>query len=969
MDKKKLFEVIQKQCIPVVWSKGLGLVRQNAVILDSETEEEIRFRIAIKNKAVSPIVTFWPEDEDAYCDCSSPQEPCEHIAAAAIALKQNLVQKKQQPDPSSEGTRLIYQLTEKENELHFERIIVEKDKQTPLRESLIAKVGGLTSGRTVGLNLPVTKNDFAIEAALGQKKWGAIDKDKIETLFKELRNAPYVELNNKPIKISNIPFQVKAELIDEKNGIRLKKVASFNPEKVFRNGVVLHDGVLYSLKNSPLSTEEKRLFLNNGTFFNQNTVSQFFIETLPQLKEKIDIDIKIKNPPEFFESEPKVILDFQKQSSEKLCVTAKIFYGTPEAAEVVNDQIKLLQDDLKIPIRKKDEELLFIKKVRLELGLTVGQPSFFENANAIEFLSKAKKWPCKGEAIADFSVIGTLDPQIQISDDNFTVNFNCQQDFHVDAKRVFTAWNNGHSFVPLNEGGWAKIPHNWFEQYGDQIEKILNAKEQNKKIPGYFIPQAISICEELNTPVNESLLRLKNNLEKTNQIENTQLPKDINATLRHYQQDGVNWLSFLKKSEMGALLADDMGLGKTLQAICVVEGKTLVIAPTSVLFNWQEQIEKFRPNLKYCLYYGKKRTLDKNADIIITSYNLLRIDQEIFQSHEWDTIILDESQLIKNPESQTAKATYQLNGKFKLALTGTPIENHLYDLWSQFQFLNPGLLGPKSSFTENLSQSSDSINRIKKTIKPFILRRLKSDVAKELPQKTEIILHSELNEEEEQIYQSIYNASKKEIVSKLNSDGNVLQALELILRLRQTCCHADLVPGVDLENSSKLTLLMESLKSSIDSEHKSLVFSQWTSYLDKIEQKLIESNISFLRLDGSTKNRAEIVNNFQAQGGPPILIMSLKAGGVGLNLTAADHIYITDPWWNPAAEKQAADRAHRIGQENPVFIHKLITKGTIEEKIIELQERKKSLSEAILEETNKNTSITKEDILFLLDRN
>ena len=419
------------------------------------------------------------------------------------------------------------------------------------------------------------------------------------------------------------------------------------------------------------------------------------------------------------------------------------------------------------------------------------------------------------------------------------------------------------------------------------------------------------------------------------------------------------------------MLADDMGLGKTLQMLCALDGKSLIVAPTSVLFNWQAEIQKFRPSLKTSMFYGSKRELDLSADVVLTSYGVLRLDQERLRETQWNTLVLDEAQTIKNPDSQVSKAAHSLRGDFRVTLSGTPVENRLDDLWSQFQFINPGLLGSREDFLENFARpigsgDTDAASRLKARIKPFILRRLKREVAPELPPRTETVLHCELSTEERATYDMILASTRKEVLATLEEGGSILKALEVILRLRQACCHRGLIPGEDANGSSKLDLLMETLEESLSEGHKSLVFSQWTSYLDLIGSELKSRGIHYSRIDGSTQNRQALLNEFQSPAGPPIMLISLKAGGVGLTLTAADHVFIMDPWWNPAVEDQAADRAHRIGQQNPVMIHRLVARESIEEKILALQESKKDLARAVLDDGGAALSLSRQDILNLL---
>jgi SNF2 family DNA or RNA helicase len=414
-----------------------------------------------------------------------------------------------------------------------------------------------------------------------------------------------------------------------------------------------------------------------------------------------------------------------------------------------------------------------------------------------------------------------------------------------------------------------------------------------------------------------------------------------------------------------------MGLGKTLQALCALPGRTLVVAPTSVLFGWWEECERFRPALRRCLFHGPGRTLDENADITFTSYALLRLERERLAAVAWDGVILDEAQAIKNPDSQAAEAARGLRARVRVALSGTPVENRLEELWSVFHFLNPGLLGERADFETRFARpiaagDAEAAERLRRRIRPFVLRRRKSEVARELPPRQELIVHVDLSEEERAVYDAVRATTLPEVVAKLREGGSVMAALEVLLRLRQACCHPGLLPGGKGESSAKLEALLERLETLVAEGHKALVFSQWTSLLDRVEPALERAGLAFARLDGSTRDRGAVVARFSEPEGPPVLLISLRAGGTGLNLTQADHVFLLDPWWNPAVEDQAADRAHRIGQTRPVLIHKLIARGSVEDGILALQARKRALASAALDEAALGAALTREDLLELL---
>jgi SNF2 family DNA or RNA helicase len=413
-----------------------------------------------------------------------------------------------------------------------------------------------------------------------------------------------------------------------------------------------------------------------------------------------------------------------------------------------------------------------------------------------------------------------------------------------------------------------------------------------------------------------------------------------------------------------------MGLGKTLQTIAVLRGRVLVVCPRSVVYNWANEIARYRPSLSVTVHQGRDKPLAM-ADVTLTTYGLLRSDVDALAGIAWDAVVLDEAQAIKNPDSQTARASLRLEAKSRIALTGTPVENRLEELFSIMRFLNPGVLGSRASFRATYSEPIDrgeanAAVRLRTRVRPFLLRRTKGEVLTDLPPLTETVESCELEPDERAVYDAVRAATQKDIVERLRQGGTVLAALEALLRLRQAACHSDLVPGQSRATSSKVERLVEMLEESRDDGHRALVFSQWTSLLDRVEPHLTEAGLGFVRLDGSTRDREGVVSAFQAPSGPPVMLVSLKAGGTGLNLTAADHVFLLDPWWNPAVEEQAEARAHRIGQERPVVVHRLIAKDTVEERIFALQEKKRRLADVAVGDGGGGASITRDDLLALL---
>jgi len=489
-------------------------------------------------------------------------------------------------------------------------------------------------------------------------------------------------------------------------------------------------------------------------------------------------------------------------------------------------------------------------------------------------------------------------------------------------------------------------------------------------------PQMLALEEDLNqsdTHVqisSSAWLQHMKVLADISSVPVCEPPKGLKAELRDYQREGLSWMQFLREMKLAGIMADDMGLGKTVQALSHIlkekeEGRlqhpALVIAPTSLMHNWRREAEKFTPDLSVLLIHGPTRAqhFEKmvDVDLVLTTYPLLARDFEVLVEQPWHLLILDEAQYIKNPRAKASQLVRKLQAEHKLCMTGTPMENHLGELWAQFDFLMPGYLFDQRGFTrlfrkpieiEGDEARQETLNT---RIRPFLLRRSKEKVALELPPKTEIIRSIELEDKQRELYESVRLAMQKRVRDAVSSMGlaqSQIVVLDALLKMRQVCCDPRLVSGLSGEPpaSAKLEMLLDLLPEMIEEGRRVLLFSQFTSMLTLIEKEMQRLNIGYSKLTGQTKDRETPIEQFQ-NGDVPLFLISLKAGGVGLNLTAADTVIHYDPWWNPAAEAQATDRAHRIGQNKSVFVYKLITEGTVEEKILELQDRKRDLANGI----------------------
>ena len=560
---------------------------------------------------------------------------------------------------------------------------------------------------------------------------------------------------------------------------------------------------------------------------------------------------------------------------------------------------------------------------------------------------------------------------------------------------------DAHIYVDLENGNFVALRYQSVQPILKQFIELFmpNAlqKDGTMELSRFQGHQTLAMLDDQGVIAKGAtkLRKLAEKLKNFQQVTTVAVPKGLKATLRTYQHQGLNWLQFLREYQLNGILADDMGLGKTIQALAHLliekqQGRltkpVLVVAPTSVIFNWANEIEKFTPQLSYQVLHGSKRKqyfdcfagLDNQVDIVITSYALIIKDLELYNKQHFYYLILDEAHYIKNTKTKLYQAFLSLKAQHKLCLTGTPMENHLGEFWAQFNFLLPGFLGGQKQFTKlfrtPIEKHGEQERKIllNQRIKPFILRRTKAKIATELPAKTVIVQTLRIEGKQAELYESVrlaMDSRLKDIIAEKGLKRSQIEVLDALLKLRQVCNHPKLLSlkgAKKVNQSAKLDYLMETLPEQIDEGRKILIFSQFTSMLALIEDELVKANIDFVKLTGSTTNRQDVVDKFQ-QGEVPVFLISLRAGGVGLNLTAADTVIHFDPWWNPAVENQATDRAYRIGQDKPVFVYKFIIENSIEEKIQKIQQNKAKLAEALLSEevSDSKLSLT-DDILDAL---
>jgi superfamily II DNA or RNA helicase len=550
---------------------------------------------------------------------------------------------------------------------------------------------------------------------------------------------------------------------------------------------------------------------------------------------------------------------------------------------------------------------------------------------------------------------------------------------------LLAALRRGDGAVRLDDGTFGILPEEWLKRYG-----TLAAAGTPEGDHLRFGRAQVGLLDALLSTLPEARVdavfdRARGELAGFDGIKPADEPAGFTGRLRGYQREGLGWLHFLRRFGFGGCLADDMGLGKTVQVLALLAarraeglGPSLVVVPRSLVFNWKDEARRFAPGLRVLDHTGAGRIRPgphfADHDLVLTTYGTLRRDAAALREIAFDYVILDEAQSIKNAATDSAKAARLLRGEHRLALSGTPVQNHLGELWSLFEFLNPGLLGSAGVGREALlprSPDPETVDLLARGLRPFILRRTKEHVAPELPARTEQTIHCELDTTQRALYDELREHYRRTLLDRVNREGlgrAKIQVLEALLRLRQAACHPGLLDRTRaVESSAKLDVLLPRLAEVVEEGHKALVFSQFTSFLAILKARLDAGRLPYEYLDGRTRDRAARVTRFQDDQECRLFLVSLKAGGLGLNLTAAEYVFLLDPWWNPAVEAQAIDRTHRIGQARPVFAYRLIARDTVEEKVLELQQRKRALADAIITaDESLIRTLTREDLELLL---
>lgn len=741
--------------------------------------------------------------------------------------------------------------------------------------------------------------------------------------------------------------------------------------------------------------------------FNENNLRNFFAIVVPKIKDNFEIKNIDKEQIEKYMPKDlyvKIYLDYNEKGY--IIADIKFCYGNVEFNPIKNVNLEITRNAI-----QENEVLDTFVQTGFMLDSANARLVLANDEKIYNFLSKEiEDYMKKFEVLVaedfkkkDIKKIKIKSIGVKIENNLLDINLGDFKFNIYEIKDIINKYKLRKKFYRLKDGTYISLEKNssldFLENLTDNIEiEDENVEENSIKLPIYralYLEKIFKNMPNTNIQKNEYYKNMISQIEDRQIDLSTKIPPKLNAELRTYQKIGYKWLRTLEQYKMGGILADDMGLGKTIQLLAVILSyvqknkenvkPSIIICPSSLALNWYNEIQKFTPTLKALVisddYLERKRKIEEigKYQVIITSYDSLKRDIDLYKNYCFKYVVADEAQYIKNNNTKNSKAIKTINAETKFALTGTPIENSLSELWSIFDFIMPGYLYKYKKFKELYEtpiikeQNEDVMNKLKKQIEPFVLRRTKGEVLTELPDKTVTILNNEMSEEQYNIYMSYMAQARKEIMSQIDINGfekSQIKILSLLMRLRQICCHPKLFLGEYEGESSKLNQCIEIIQDAVLGGHKILLFSSYTSMFEIIEEKLKNIGVKYLKLTGQTKvgERIELVDKFNTDENIKVFLISLKAGGTGLNLTGADMVIHYDPWWNLSAENQATDRTYRIGQKRNVQVYKLITKNSIEEKIYELQQKKAKLIDNMLStDATFINKLSKDDILALFE--
>ncbi len=833
-----------------------------------------------------------------------------------------------------------------------------------------------------------------------------LTESNAEKFFKEIGNRKIQvvingnDFNDVSFVEEDLPLEFKFQV--KNNKILLKQTSTIAIPITSKGRYFLYDSKIY--KPSKEQVERYTPFFNHfmkenkmQLSFSENEsedIASFVIPSLKKISKNVKVDESFKN--KFYEESLKSIVYFDKMDDE---ITASIIFKYGDI------EINPLEDH-----SNREYNMVLVRDIEGEMKIGDILKSFYFQKEKSNYVLKDEEmlldFMVKGmeilhseaevyysESFKNIKVYNSSNYKSNIklnNEDLLEFNFSIEDVDREELKNIFEALKQKKKYYRVKKGGFIPLVHSEIQHIGNMIDylniKSSDLEKENILIPKYNAAYIDASFKENNINFverNKKFRELVNNIKDIGDIDHV-LPENLNKIMRSYQKFGFKWFKTLASCAFGGILADEMGLGKTLQTIAFIKSEvdvnghntvpSLVVCPTSLVYNWEDEINKFQPDLKSLVISGSKdereqqRSSIEKVDVVITSYALMRRDIDEYKDIKFRYCFLDEAQNIKNAQSLNAQSVKDIKANAYFALTGTPIENSLSELWSIFDFIMPGYLLTQRKFAQKyeipIVKNGDkkALQELNRHIKPFILRRLKKDVAKELPPKIEHNMLIDMTEEQKKVYASFAQKAKEEMAQEISEKGfnkSKIKILALLTRLRQICCD----PSTFIENyegySGKVEALLDIVENNINEGHKMLIFSQFTSALKNIAKEFEKRNINYSYLDGKTKAelRGNMVREFN-EGDIPVFLISLKAGGTGLNLTSADIVIHFDPWWNPAVEEQASDRAHRIGQKNTVEVIRLIAKGSIEEKIYKIQEKKRKLIENVINEN------TEEEILL-----
>lgn len=847
---------------------------------------------------------------------------------------------------------------------------------------------------------------------------------KLKKLFTDLSTVPsFLLLKSKAFKTANLQ---KVELSNEylvPYFTVSKEERHYELDCYVKPGGVAHSLTENEVQSSLLYLYNHQLFLWDSKeaveiaeSFLDKTVQRFDADEWPQtllrkimpLTKEYRVDFSRNLIDEVKDGEPETKLFLQEKGEYLVFSPVYTYKGFDVRGKDKGELIIPQGDKVVVVHRNRDAEKAFLHKLEIlhsnfipfddGAALALKGAEVLRNNWFFLFVDAMKeaKVPVYGfESLKNFR-FNTAKPQTHIYISSHTDWFDAKVDIlfgdqKVSVAEVKKALAAKQQFVQLNDGTLGILPEEWLKKYS-LLFRVGEGRADKLKLSRYHL----SVIDELyeNRNAEELTIQLEEKYERIKEfdkIKEIPPPENLQPILRPYQTSGFQWLNYLSEVQWGGILADDMGLGKTVQALSFLQHyyeshdgvmKALVVCPTTLIYNWENEIKKFTPSLEYYIHHGslRSRQLEEllKHHVIITTYGTLRSDIKLFTQIKLDYVILDESQAIKNPQSKVTKAASLLHAKSRLCMSGTPLQNNTFDIYAQMNFLNPGMLGSVEFFRQEFAIPIDKFGEqeqkehLKKILYPFILRRTKEQVAKDLPDKTETILFCEMDDEQRKIYDAYRNDFRAKIMGTIEEQGiqkSQLTILQGLMKLRQICDSPAILNEDEKfpNHSIKLDELSREITENIGN-HKALVFSQFLGMLALIKAKLDELGVKYEYFDGSTSapDREKAIQAFQNNEETRVFLISLKAGGVGLNLTAADYVYIVDPWWNPAVEQQAIDRTHRIGQTKNIFAYRMICKDTIEDKIIQLQEKKRALAKDLIADDNSFVkALTREDVEYL----